>query len=41
MKLWKDAKDASLMFVIQTLNYGIMVVNYRAVGHANYFWSAL
>lgn len=41
MKLWKDAGDAAIMFGIQTLNYGMMVVNYRAVAQANYFWSAL
>jgi len=29
------------MFLIQCLNYTLLVVNYRAVAQANYFWSAL
>jgi len=41
MKSWKPIRDAIIMFVIQTFNYGMMVVNYRAVAQANYFWSAL
>ena len=41
MKTWKNIGDAAIMFGIQTLNYGMMVVNYRAVAQANYFWSAL
>ncbi len=41
MKSWKHIRDAMIMFIIQTFNYGMMVVNYRAVAQANYFWSAL
>ena len=40
MSSWKYIRDASIMFIIQTLNYGMMVVNYRAVAKADYFWSA-
>ncbi len=29
------------MFAIQLINYTLLVLNYRAVGHADYFWSAL
>jgi hypothetical protein len=41
MNSWKHIRDAMIMFIIQTFNYGMMVVNYRAVAQANYFWSAL
>jgi hypothetical protein len=41
MKVCKDAKDMMLLFVAQVINYGLMVVNYRAVAHASYFWSGL
>jgi len=33
--------DSLLMFVIQLVSYTLLVVNYRAVAHANYFWSAI
>ena len=29
------------MLGIQTLSYGLLVINYRAVAQAHYFWSAL
>ena len=32
--------DSLLMFLIQLVSYTLLVVNYRAVAHANYFWSA-
>ena len=34
-------RDFSIIFTIQLINYGLLVVNYRAVAHANYFWSGL
>lgn len=33
--------DSLLMFIIQLISYTLLVVNYRAVAHANYFWSAI
>lgn len=38
MKLWKDS---FLLFVIQLVSYTLLVVNYRAVAQANYFWSGI
>lgn len=38
MKKWKDS---SLLFLIQLINYTLIVINYRAVAHANYFWSGI
>jgi hypothetical protein len=32
--------DSLLMFTTQLVSYTLLVVNYRAVAHANYFWSA-
>ena len=29
------------MLGIQTISYGLLVINYRAVAQAHYFWSAL
>ena len=34
-------KDSLIMFVIQLVSYTLLVINYRAVAHANYFWSGL
>ena len=31
----------SLLFFAQVINYGLIVVNYRAVAQASYFWSGL
>lgn len=33
--------DSFLMFLIQLTSYTLLVVNFRAVAHANYFWSAI
>jgi hypothetical protein len=33
--------EASIMFLIQLVNYTLLVVNYRAIAQANYFWSGL
>jgi hypothetical protein len=38
MKKWKDS---SLLFLLQLINYTLLVINYRAVAHANYFWSGI
>ncbi len=37
----KKLLDALIMFAIQLVNYTLLVVNFRAVAHANYFWSAI
>jgi hypothetical protein len=37
----KKYQDALLMFIIQLVNYSLLVINYRAVAQANYFWSAI
>jgi len=29
------------MFIIQLVNYSLLVINFRAVAQANYFWSAI
>lgn len=29
------------MFLIQLISYSLLVVNFRAVAQANYFWSAV
>lgn len=29
------------MFLIQLTNYTLLVINFRAVAHANYFWSGV
>jgi len=34
-------KDALILFVLQLTNYTLLVVNYRAVAQAHYFWSAI
>ncbi len=31
----------SLLFFTQVINYGLIVVNYRAVAQASYFWSGI
>lgn len=33
--------DALMLFVIQLINYTLLVLNFRAVAHADYFWSGL
>lgn len=38
MKKWKDAL---MLFIIQLVNYTLLVLNFRAVAHANYFWSGI
>jgi hypothetical protein len=38
MRYWKDA---TLLFIIQLVSYTLLVVNYRAVAQANYFWSGI
>jgi hypothetical protein len=37
----KKYQDALLMFIIQLVNYSLLVINFRAVAQANYFWSAI
>jgi len=37
----KKYQDAFLLFIIQSVNYSLLVINYRAVAQANYFWSAI
>jgi ABC-type nitrate/sulfonate/bicarbonate transport system permease component len=34
-------KEFLIMLGIQTLSYGLLVINYRAVAQAHYMWSAL
>ena len=34
-------KDATILFLMQLTNYTLLVVNYRAVAQAHYFWSAI
>jgi hypothetical protein len=34
-------KDTLLMFLIQLTSYTLLVINFRAVAHANYFWSGI
>jgi hypothetical protein len=34
-------KEFLIMLGIQTLSYGLLVINYRAVAQAHYIWSAL
>lgn len=38
---WKEAKDMFILFIAQVINYGLLVVNFRAVAQASYFWSGL
>ena len=40
MKINSKIKDALILFFIQIANYGLLVINYRAVAQAHYFWSA-
>jgi hypothetical protein len=37
----KQLKDATILFFLQLINYTLLVVNYRAVAQAHYFWSAV
>jgi hypothetical protein len=37
----KKYQDSLLMFIIQLVNYSLLVINYRAVAQANYFWSGI
>jgi hypothetical protein len=37
----KKIKDALILFIIQIANYGLLVINYRSVAQAHYFWSAI
>ena len=41
VKDWSKVKDALILFIIQIANYSLLVINYRAVAQAHYFWSAL
>lgn len=34
-------KESLFMFSIQLINYSLLVVNFRAVAHANYLWSGV
>lgn len=34
-------KDSFILFIIQLVNYALLVINFRAVAQANYLWSAL
>ena len=34
-------KDSLLLFGVQIVSYSLMVINFRAVAMANYFWSGL
>lgn len=38
MKIWKDSL---ILFIIQLINYSLLVINFRAVAQANYFWSGI
>lgn len=37
----KNFKDAIILFILQLINYTLLVINYRAVAQAHYFWSAI
>jgi len=34
-------KDSLIMFLIQLVNYTLLVINYRAVAQANYIWAGI
>lgn len=34
-------KDSLILFVIQLISYTLLVINFRAVAHANYLWSGV
>jgi hypothetical protein len=34
-------KDSALLFCVQIVSYGLMVINFRAVAQANYIWSGI
>ena len=33
--------NSFLLFIVQIFNYGVMVVNFRAVAHASYLWTGV
>ncbi len=34
-------KEASLLFIIQVVLYGLLCINYRAIAEVQYHWAAL
>ena len=41
IKIDPKIKDALILFFIQIANYSLLVINYRSVAQAHYFWSAV
>jgi hypothetical protein len=41
MKIDKRLRDALILFILQVVNYSLLVINYRAVAQAHYFWTGV